>query len=70
MAGSHACEAVFTQRELEYQESYRAILSLGEQCERYGDSGEQSPIYMMSRDVEGKWLDLPHHATGTGKPID
>jgi hypothetical protein len=64
-----SCEAVFTQRELEYQESYRAILSLGEQCERYG-APENSRIYMMSRDVEGKWLDLPHHATGTGKPID
>ena len=64
-----SCEDIFTRRELEYQESYRAIPALDELCERYGDL-ENRRIYMMSRDVEGRWLDLHHRATGAGKPID
>lgn len=66
---SISCEETFAQRELEYQESYRAIPSLGELCERYGDP-ENRRIYMMSRDVEGRWLDLHHRTTGVSKPID
>jgi uncharacterized protein (DUF2236 family) len=27
-------------------------------------------IYMMSRDVEGRWLDLHQRETGVSKPID
>jgi hypothetical protein len=63
------CEEIFTQRELDYQQSYRAIPALDELCERYSDS-ENRRIYMMSRDVEGKWLDLHQRETGVGKPID
>ena len=64
-----SCEEIFARRELEYQESYRAIPALDELCERYGDP-ENRRIYMMSRDVEGRWLDLHQRETGVGKPID
>jgi hypothetical protein len=63
------CEEIFAQRELEYQESYRAIPALDELCDRYGDP-QNRRIYMMSRDVEGRWLDLHQRETGTSKPID
>jgi hypothetical protein len=63
------CEEIFTQRELDYQQSYCAIPALDELCERYSDS-ENRRIYMMCRDVEGKWLDLQQRETGVGKPID
>jgi hypothetical protein len=62
-------EKIFAQRELEYQESYRAIPALDELCERYGNA-ENRRIYMMSRDVEGRWLDLHQRETGASKPID
>jgi hypothetical protein len=63
------CEDIFAQRELEYQESYRAIPALDELHQRYGDP-ENRRIYMMSRDVEGRWLDLHQRETGASKPID
>jgi hypothetical protein len=62
-------EETFAQRELEYQESYRAIPALDELCEHYGDP-ENRRIYMMSRDVKGRWLDLHQRETGASKPID
>ena len=64
-----SCAETFAQRELEYQASYRAIPALDELCERYGDP-ENRRIYMMSRDVEGRWLDLHQRETGASKPID
>jgi hypothetical protein len=64
-----SCEEIFAAREREYQDSYRAIPSLTELCDRYGDP-ENRRVYMMSRDVEGRWLDLHHHATGAAKPLD
>jgi len=64
-----SCEAVFAQREFEYQASYSAIPALDELCERYGDP-ENRRIYIMSRDVEGRWLDLHHRETGLVTPID
>jgi hypothetical protein len=64
-----SCEATFAQRELEYQQSYRSFPALDELYERYGDP-ENRRIYMMSRDVEGRWLDLHQRETGTNKPID
>jgi hypothetical protein len=63
------CDALFAERELEYQESYRALPALDELCDRYGDASNRR-VYMMSRDVEGKWLDLHQRATGARKPID
>jgi hypothetical protein len=63
------CEETFRRREIEYQESYRAIPALDELCNRYGNP-ENRRIYVMSRDVEGRWLDLHKSETGTGKPID
>jgi hypothetical protein len=63
------CEAIFTDRERDYQQSYRAMPALDELCDRYGDPTNRR-IYMMSRDVEGRWFDLHQRATGTSKPID
>jgi len=63
------CEEIFAQRELEYQAGYSAIPALDELCERYGDQ-ENRRVYMMSRDVEGRWLDLHKRETGVSKPID
>ena len=63
------CEEIFARRELEYRASYSAIPTLAELSERYGDP-ENRRIYMMSRDVEGRWLDLHQRETGGNKPID
>jgi hypothetical protein len=64
-----SCEQIFAGRERQYQESYRLIPSLEELCARYGDAANRK-IYMMSRDVEGRWLDLHERATGAKPPID
>jgi hypothetical protein len=64
-----SCEEIFVTREREYQESYRATPALDELCARYGDPANRR-IYTMSRDVEGRWLDLHRRETGAGKPID
>jgi hypothetical protein len=66
---SASCEEIFTTRERDYQESYRHIPALDELCDRYGDPTNRR-IYMMSRDVEGRWLDLHHRETGAAKPLD
>ena len=63
------CEEIFARRELEYRASYSAIPTLAELSERYGDP-ENRRIYMMSRDVEGRWLDLHQRESGGSKPID
>ena len=64
-----SCDEVFAAREREYQESYRAIPALDALCARYGDRDNRR-VYMTSRDIEGRWLDLHHRATGIAKPID
>jgi hypothetical protein len=64
-----SCEEVFATCEREYQESYRDIPALDELCARYGDPSNRR-IYMMSRDIEGRWLDLHHRETGAPKPLD
>ncbi|HWB48935.1 MAG TPA: radical SAM protein [Stellaceae bacterium] len=63
------CAEVFAARERQYRESYRAIPAVDELAARYGDPDNRR-IYMMSRDVEGRWLDLHHRRTGAPKPID
>jgi hypothetical protein len=64
-----SCEEIFARREEEYRDSYRDIPSLDELRQRYGDP-ENRRIYMMSRDVEGRWLDRHQQETGIPKPID
>jgi hypothetical protein len=64
-----SCEEIFTEREREYQDSYRGIPSLDQLCSRYGDPTNRR-IYMMSRDVEGKWMEMHERETGTKPPID
>jgi hypothetical protein len=63
------CEEIIAERERVYRESYRAVPPLDELCARYGDP-DNHRIYMMSRDVEGKWLKMHELATGTPPPID
>jgi hypothetical protein len=64
-----SCDDIFTERERQYQESYRRISPLDELCSRYGDSASRR-IYVMSRDVEGRWMDLHERETGIKTPID
>jgi hypothetical protein len=64
-----SCEEIFAERERSYQESYRRIPTLDELCARYGDRTSRK-VYMMSRDVEGRWLDLHERETGIKMPID
>jgi hypothetical protein len=64
-----SCEEIFAEREHEYQESYRDIPALDELCARYGDPASRK-IYMMSRDVEGRWLAMHERETGAKPPID
>jgi hypothetical protein len=64
-----SCEEIFLARERDYQESYRPIPALDELAARYGDPSNRR-VYMISRDVEGRWLDLHHRETGTAPPID
>jgi hypothetical protein len=66
---SAPCEEIFAEREREYRQSYQAVPPLDELCRRYGDATNRR-IYAMSRDVEGRWLDLHQRATGVSKPID
>jgi hypothetical protein len=66
---SAACEEIFRERELLYQAEYRRIPALDELSARYGDPTSRK-IYVMSRDVEGRWMDLHQRATGTQTPID
>jgi hypothetical protein len=63
-----SCEEIFTERERQYQESYRPIPALDELCSHYSDSTNRR-IYMMSRDVEGRWLESHERTTGTRVPI-
>jgi hypothetical protein len=64
-----SCEAIFSERERIYQESYQPFPSLGELCERYGDPTSRK-VYMMSRDVEGRWMHRHARETGVKLPID
>jgi hypothetical protein len=64
-----SCEEIFAERERQYRESYRTIPALDELCSRYRDPTNRK-IYIMSRDIEGRWLDLHERTTGTKPPID
>lgn len=64
-----SCEDIFAERERLYQEEYRRIPPLAELCARYGDRDNRR-VYMMSRDIEGRWLDLHERDTGIKAPID
>jgi hypothetical protein len=64
-----SCDDIFAERERQYQDSYRRIPALDELCSRYGDLDSRR-IYVMSRDVEGRWMDLHERETGTKTPID
>jgi hypothetical protein len=63
------CEEIFTTRQREYQDSYRRIPALDELRARYGDPTNRK-IYIMSRDIEGRWMDMYQRETGSKTPID
>lgn len=63
------CEAIFAEQERLYQESYSVVPALAELCARYGDRDSRK-VYMMSRDVEGRWMDLSARETGVRPPVD
>jgi hypothetical protein len=63
------CEDIYAEQEHLYQESYRRIPPLEELCARYGDRTSRR-VYMLSRDVEGRWLDRHASETGTELPMD
>lgn len=64
-----SCEDIFRMQERRYQEEYQRVPMLDELCARYGDRDNRR-VYMMSRDVEGRWLEMHARATGTKPPID
>jgi hypothetical protein len=64
-----SCEEIFLMQERLYQKEYQHIPMLDELCARYGDV-ENRHVYMMSRDVEGRWLDMHVRPTGIKRPID
>jgi hypothetical protein len=64
-----SCEEIFTTRQREYQDSYRRIPALDKLRARYGDPTNRK-IYMMSRDIEGRWMDMYQRETGLKTPID
>ena len=66
---SAPCEEIFATRERAYQDSYRHIPVLDALCARYGDRSNRR-VYAMSRDVEGRWLDLHRRETGAPMPLD
>jgi hypothetical protein len=64
-----SCEEIFAERQRQYRDDYQRIPALDELCSRYGDVGNRR-IYMMSRDIEGRWLDMHERETGIKTPID
>ena len=64
-----ALREIIAELEREYQDHTGQFRRLEELCARYGDPDNRR-IYMMSRDVEGKWLKLHELATGAPPPID
>jgi hypothetical protein len=51
------------------KDSYRGIPALDELCSRYGDPTNRK-IYVMSRDVEGRWMAMHERETDAKAPID
>jgi hypothetical protein len=64
-----SCEEIFAEREHAYREDYRRMPSLDELCARFGDSTSRK-VYMLSRDLEQKWMDRYAHETGDKVPLD
>jgi hypothetical protein len=64
-----SCDEIFAAQERLYQDDYRRIPALAELCARYGDPTSRK-VYVMSRDVEGRWLDLHERETGIKTPVD
>jgi hypothetical protein len=66
---SSSCEAILAERERTYREDYRRMPSLDELCARYGDPTSRK-VYMLSKDLEQKWMDMHARETGVRIPLD
>jgi hypothetical protein len=64
-----SCEEIFAERERVYRDGYHRMPAFDELCARYGDR-EGRTIYMQSRDLELKWMDMHSQETGIGIPPD
>lgn len=64
-----SCEEILAEREQAYREGYSRMPAQDELCARYGDPDGRK-VYMMSRDLEGKWMDMHARATGVPVPLD
>jgi hypothetical protein len=64
-----SCEAIFTEQVGLYQDGHARMPSFEELCARYGDPRSRK-IYMLSRDLEQKWMDMHERETGTPIPPD
>jgi hypothetical protein len=66
---SLACDTISADLERRYRDEYRQVPGLDELFDRYGDLGG-SKIYMLSRDLEQKWMDMHERETGIKAPPD
>lgn len=66
---SASCEAIFAERENAYREDYRRMPGLDELCARYGDPRGRK-VYMISRDLEQRWMDMHARETAAQTPLD
>lgn len=64
-----SCDEIFAEQERRYQEDYARLPALDELRARYGDPDNRR-VYMMSRDVEGKWIGAYARDTGMPPPLD
>jgi hypothetical protein len=66
---SASCEEIFAEREQAYRDDHRRMPGLDELCERYGDRHNRK-VYMLSKDLECKWMDLHAQTTRIPIPLD
>jgi hypothetical protein len=64
-----SCEEIFAECEHFYRDDYRRLPSLDTLCARYGDTSNRK-IYMLSRDLEQKWMEMHQRETGIRVPAD
>jgi hypothetical protein len=64
-----SCDDIFAELERTYRDDYRRVPGLDELCDKYGDPSGRK-IYMLSRDLEQKWLDMNEQETGVKAPVD
>jgi hypothetical protein len=63
------CEEILVEQEQKYREDYARVPSLFDLCEQYGDRNG-CKVYMLSRDLEQKWMAMHVRETGIAPPLD